>query len=122
MSGGCAAFALGAGSRLTPVRKAATAFLQALGTGNGSAACAAMTRNEQAQIAAQYRQATCPEAVAVLLKPLSAAQRRKLAATPVGTADLRNSLGYVHCGRNPLQLTQLTLSQYDGTWLVAQLV
>lgn len=122
VAGGCAAFFVAADGVLDDAGKVGNAYFRALGAGDGATACGDMTRSAQVQFAEEYRQGTCPQAVAVLVGSLSAADRAKLGATKVTAYKFDSSVAYATCSDNPLQVNQVTLNEEGSTWLVAQLV
>ncbi|MFD3623403.1 hypothetical protein ACE1N8_10540 [Streptomyces sp. DSM 116494] len=103
------------------MERSADDYLHALGTGDGRAVCSSMTRIAQAELAARYKQDTCRKAVDELLKPLTAAEREQLSGTDTRSPETKPPLGYVDLGDNPLQLSQVVLTEIDGHWLVTQL-
>jgi hypothetical protein len=68
------------------------------------AACSAMTRNAQTELAATYRTKNCPAAIDELLDPLTAAERSGLAETGTGSPRTSGRQGYVPLDGNALDL------------------
>ncbi len=120
--GGCAVFIGAVTGGLGDASKAGDAYFRALGAGDGTTACADMTTNAQVQLTAEYRQSTCPQAVAVLLRSLSTRDRAQLGATRVSAFKGQGSMAYSTCSDNPLQWKQMVLNEEGNTWLVAQLI
>ncbi|WP_411083094.1 hypothetical protein [Streptomyces sp. cmx-18-6] len=97
------------------------AFLKALGSGQGDEACALMTRTARSELAAAQRKDTCPHAVEAFIGPLSDAERDELAGSYASRFFPRDgSLGHINVDDNPLQISELLLSEVDGKWLVAE--
>ncbi|MFE0704606.1 hypothetical protein [Streptomyces sp. NPDC058872] len=91
------------------------AFLNALGSEDGDEACALMTRTVRSELAATQRKDTCPRAVEALMGPLSGAERAELAGSYASRFFPRDSgLGHVNVDDNPLQISELLLSEVDG--------
>ncbi|MFJ8201270.1 hypothetical protein [Streptomyces sp. NPDC096152] len=109
-------------SRLHAVRDAGHTFLGALGSDNGERACAHMTRTAQTELVADQHQKNCAQAVNALVAPLSSAERHRL-ATSYDSAFFakEGSFGHVNVRDNPLQITELLLSESHGSWLVAEM-
>lgn len=106
---------------LNPLEETAADYLGHLSTADGHAACTAMTRTAQAELAATYRVADCPAAVGKLLEPLTPAQQNELAGTDTRFPKASGLTGYVDLDSNPLGLSRLVLKDVDGTWLIAEL-
>ncbi|MGW4195723.1 hypothetical protein [Streptomyces sp. NPDC005004] len=106
---------------LAALEDSGKAFLGALGSGDGEATCALMTRTAQSGLAAAQHEDTCPQAVEALVSPLSGAERGRLADAYASRFFARDSgLGHVNLDDNPLQISELLLSKVDGKWLVAE--
>ncbi|MFE5402449.1 hypothetical protein ACFQ9Z_13795 [Streptomyces sp. NPDC056580] len=106
---------------LAALEDSGKAFLQALGSGNGEATCALMTRTAQSELAAAQHKDMCPQAVEALVGPLSGAERGKLADAYASRFFARDSsLGHINLDDNPLQISELLLSKVDGKWLVTE--
>ncbi|MFD3661237.1 hypothetical protein ACFWVF_11670 [Streptomyces sp. NPDC058659] len=104
-----------------PLEETAAGYLGHLSTADGHAACTAMTRTAQAELAATYRVADCPAAVGKLLEPLTPAQRDELAGTDTRFPKASGVTGHVDLDSNPLGLSHLVLKDVDGKWLIAEL-
>ncbi|MFI9769613.1 hypothetical protein ACIHJG_22480 [Streptomyces sp. NPDC052415] len=61
-------------NHLSPLEGSASRYLSHLGKSDGRAACSAMTRNAQSELAATYRTKNCPAAMEEMLDPLTAAE------------------------------------------------
>ncbi|MEV7691685.1 hypothetical protein [Streptomyces bungoensis] len=109
-------------SRIHAVRDAGSVFLRVLGSDEGENVCAHMTRTAQTELAADQRQKSCPQAVNALVGPLDSAERHRV-ATSYDSAffEKEGSFGHVNVRDNPLQITELLLSEIHGKWLVAEL-
>ncbi|MEU6775217.1 hypothetical protein [Streptomyces sp. NPDC046759] len=109
-------------SRIHAVRDAGSTFLKALGSDEGENVCAHMTRTAQTELAADQRQKSCPQAVDALVGPLGRAERHRV-ATSYDSAFFakEGSFGHVNVRDNPLQITELLLSESHGKWLVAEM-
>ena len=106
---------------LATLEDSGKAFLNALGSGNGDATCALMTRTAQSELVAAQHKETCPQAVEALVGPLSGAERGKLADAYASRFFARDSsLGHINLDDNPLQISELLLSKVDGKWLVTE--
>ncbi|MGW0786002.1 hypothetical protein [Streptomyces sp. NPDC002913] len=94
-------------------------FLENLGSGDGDGACATMTRTARSELAAAQRKNTCPQAVKTLIAPLSEAERHELTGSYEARFFAKNgSTGHIKVDDNPLQISELLLSEIDGKWLV----
>ncbi|QCW78809.1 hypothetical protein EQG64_20005 [Streptomyces sp. S6] len=94
-------------------------FLESLGSGEGGETCALMTRTAQSELAATQGEGTCPQAVEALVAPLSEAERRELAGSYASRFFTRDgAIGHIGVNSNPLQISELLLSEIDGRWLV----
>ncbi|NEC17231.1 hypothetical protein [Streptomyces parvus] len=108
-------------ANLGALENSGKAFLKALGSGEGDEACALMTRTARSELAAAQRKDTCPQAVEAFTGALSDAERDELAGSYASRFFPRNgSLGHVNVDDNPLQISELMLSEVDGKWLVAE--
>ncbi|MGW7230290.1 hypothetical protein [Streptomyces sp. CBMAI 2042] len=108
-------------ANLGSLENSGKAFLEALGSGEGDEACALMTRTARSELAAAQRKDTCPQAIEALIGPLSDAERDELAGSYASRFFPKNgSLGHINVDDNPLQISELLLSEVDGRWLVAE--
>ncbi|WP_112469965.1 hypothetical protein [Streptomyces triticisoli] len=109
-------------ARLGALEDAGKAFLKALASGEGNDACSRMTRIAQSELAAGQGEDSCPQAVEALIAPLSDAERNRLAVSYRSRFWGRgDSFGHVGVRDNPLDITELLLSEIDGKWRVAEM-
>ncbi|MEW2621235.1 hypothetical protein [Streptomyces sp. NPDC048106] len=109
-------------SRAAAVADTGKAFLRALGSDDGRRACARMTRTAQSALAMEEHRHSCPGAVDALVGPLDDTERHRLADSYASTFFAREgSFGHVNVRDNPLQITELLLSESQGSWLVAEM-
>ncbi|MFE4416443.1 hypothetical protein [Streptomyces sp. NPDC056821] len=109
-------------ARLGALEDAGKAFLKALTSGEGKDVCSRMTRIAQSELAAGQGKDSCPQAVEALIAPLSDAERNRLAVSYRSRFWGRgDSFGHVGVRDNPLDITELLLSEIDGKWRVAEM-
>ncbi|MFJ5901922.1 hypothetical protein ACIQFZ_42920 [Streptomyces sp. NPDC093064] len=109
-------------ARLGALEDAGKAFLKALASGEGKDVCSRMTRIAQSELAAGQGKDSCPQAVEALIAPLSDAERNRLAVSYRSRFWGRgDSFGHVGVRDNPLDITELLLSEIDGKWRVAEM-
>lgn len=108
--------------RVNAVGDAGRAFLTALGSDDGKGVCDRMTRTARSRLAADQHRHTCPKAVDALVRPLSGSERHRLATSYDSAFFAREgTFGHVNVRDNPLQITELLLTDSHGTWLVAEM-